>query len=137
VAGRGPAPKANRQRPRDEKRRARGAPKVTKGVGWQYGARPKPPAGLMPASKTTWSTWFSSWYAANWTPSDLPQLRVAIRIFDQVERGEFTRTQELRLWCDTLGITPKGQQDRRWKPPEVEAGAEPIPDYYGGLKAVE
>ena len=36
----------------------------------------------------------------------------------QVERGEFQRAAELRLSMDTYGITPKGQQDRRWARPD-------------------
>jgi hypothetical protein len=38
-------------------------------------------------------------------------------VYDQVERGEFQRAGELRLQMDTYGITPKGQQDRRWARP--------------------
>lgn len=64
-----------------------------------------------------------SWFAAHWTPSDLPGLRQLIRIYDQVERGEFQRANELRLQMDTYGITPKGQQDRRWAPPKSQEGA--------------
>lgn len=71
-----------------------------------------------------WTTWMESWVAAHWTPTDLPGLRQLIRIYDQVERGEFQRATELRLGMDTYGITPKGQQDRRWVAPEVEV-AEP------------
>jgi hypothetical protein len=63
-----------------------------------------------------------AWFAAHWTPEDLPGLRQLIRLYDQVERSEFQRAAELRLQMDTYGITPKGQQDRRWtrpKPDEV------------------
>lgn len=61
-----------------------------------------------------------AWFAAHWTPADLPGLRTLIRIYDQVERGEFQRANELRLQMDTYGITPKGQQDRRWARPSDE-----------------
>lgn len=84
------------------------------GVGWQHGTPPDAPDGLMPASNEAWSTWMAAWFAAHWTPSDLPGLRQLIRLYDQVERGEFQRASELRLQMDTYGITPKGQQDRRW-----------------------
>jgi hypothetical protein len=76
----------------------------------------------MPASQTAWSTWFRAWWAAHWTPDDLPALRQLIRLYDQVERGEFQRAAELRLSMDTYGITPKGQQDRRWTRPEKPEG---------------
>jgi hypothetical protein len=58
-----------------------------------------------------------AWFAAHWTLDDLPGLRTLIRLYDQVERGEWPRATELRLSMDTYGITPKGQQDRRWARP--------------------
>lgn len=61
-----------------------------------------------------------SWVAAHWSPDDLPGLRQIIRLYDQVERDEFVRMTELRLLMDTYGITPKGQQDRRWSPPKAD-----------------
>jgi hypothetical protein len=76
----------------------------------------------MAASFNAWDTWMKSWVAAHWTPTDLPGLRQLIRLYDQVERGEFVRATELRLGMDTYGITPKGQQDRRWSPPDEGAG---------------
>jgi hypothetical protein len=62
----------------------------------------------------------TSWFAAHWGPADLPGLNHVIRLYDQVQRGEFQRSAELRLSMDTYGITPKGQQDRRWKPPSEQ-----------------
>ena len=107
------------------------------GVGWQHGAVPEPPEGLMPASVVAWSTWMGAWFAAFWSPADLPGLRQLVRLYDQVERGEFQRASELRLQMDTYGITPKGQQDRRWKPPVVEApAAGSSGGRYSHLKAV-
>lgn len=84
--------------------------------GWQHGDVPECPEGLMPASQNAWAVWLTAWFAAFWSPDDLPGLRTLIRVYDQVERGEFQRAAELRLQMDTYGITPKGQQDRRWKP---------------------
>jgi hypothetical protein len=72
------------------------------------------------ASRDAWTTWLAAWFASHWTPDDLPGLRQVIRLYDQVERGEFQRASELRLQMDTYGITPKGQQDRRWAPPKPE-----------------
>ena len=59
-----------------------------------------------------------AWFAVHWTPEDLPGLRQLVRTYDQVERNEFQRGPELRLLMDTYGITPKGQQDRRWAAPK-------------------
>ena len=110
--------------PKDDRVRrappARGDFVNAEAVGWQHGDSPAPPDGLMPASVEAWSTWMGAWFAAFWTPSDLPGLRQLVRLYDQVERGEFQRAAELRLQMDTYGITPKGQQDRRWRPPKPE-----------------
>jgi len=122
MAGRGPAPSKSRRRANEPER---GEWSPASGVGWQHGEVPVPPGGLMPASVMAWETWLSAWFAAHWSPADLPGLRHLIRLYDQVERGEFQRSTELRLGMDTYGITPKGQQDRRWAPP-VEEKAAPV-----------
>jgi hypothetical protein len=119
MAGRGPVPKTGRQNKYDV--RLRGDPHAVDGVGWQHGDQPPPPPKLLKVSQETWGIWLSSWFAAHWTPADVPGLRQVIRLWDQVERGEFTRASELRLAMDTYGITPKGQQDRRWLPPKDDA----------------
>lgn len=140
MAGRGPAPKPKAQR-RTAHVPQRGEYVATPGTGWQFGEVPAPPAKLLTASRTAWTTWMGSWVAAHWTPTDLPGLRQVIRLYDQVERGEFTRATELRLLMDTYGITPKGQQDRRWAAPKLEeAPAAPADGStsgrYGHLKVV-
>ena len=91
---------------------------------WE-GEQPAAPDGLMPASVTAWETWFSAWFSAFWKPEDLPQIRSMVRLYDQVERGEFQRHPELRLMMDTYGVTPKGRQDRRWAPPLEAEPAKP------------
>jgi hypothetical protein len=77
-------------------------------TGWQHGDVPAPPAGLLKASQKAWATWMGAWFAAHWTPGDLPGLWVVIGLYDRVERGEFHRSAEWRMWADTYGITPKG-----------------------------
>jgi hypothetical protein len=101
----------------------RGEWQPTEDVGWQHGDTPAAPEGLMPASDEAWRIWMGAWFAAHWTPDDLPGLRTLVRLYDQVERGEFQRANEVRLQMDTYGITPKGQQDRRWAPPVKEGAA--------------
>jgi hypothetical protein len=66
---------------------------------------------------TAWRTWGAAWFASFWQPSDLPALRVIASLYDRVERGEFVRSAELRMWSDSFGITPRGRQSLRWKPP--------------------
>ena len=121
MAGRGPAPKSDRRRVNAP---ARGE-WATAEPGWQHGEIPDPPDGLLEASRVAWVTWMESWFAGHWLPADLPALRQVIRLYDQVERGEFQRSAELRMSMDTYGISPKGQQDRRWAPP-AEAEGEPV-----------
>lgn len=133
----GPAPSKTRRR---RNAPARGDWKATPGIGWQHGAIPAPPDGLMEATRSTWTTWCQSWVASHWTPSDLPGLRLVAKLYDQVERGEFVRMAELRQLMDSYGITPKGQQDRRWTPPEAEVkppAAAPVQtSRYAGLRVV-
>jgi len=134
MAGRGRAPKEDRVNHHDL---VRGDVQQADAASWK-GDVPAMPDGLMPASVDAWNTWFGSWFAAFWTAADLPGIRQMIRLYDQVERGEFQRAGELRLTMDTYGVTPKGQQDRRWKPPVVaKAGEAPkATERYGKLRAV-
>ncbi len=132
MAGRGRAPKDERVNASDVP--TRGEPQPAATDKWA-GEIPDPPDGLMQASTDAWATWFSAWFSAFWLPSDVPALRQMIRLYDQVERGEFQRATELRLLMDTYGVTPKGQQDRRWKPPIAEP-AKVRGSAYSHLKAV-
>jgi hypothetical protein len=79
---------------------------------------PPAPGGLLDLSLATWETWFKAWWAGHWTTDDLPGLRLVIRLYDRVARGDVRRLGELRQLMDSYGITPKGQQDRRWLRPE-------------------
>lgn len=137
MAGRGAAPKSPSQRT-NHHAPGRGEWQTAPGVGWQHGEVPDPPDGLKSESLEAWSTWMGAWYAAFWTPVDLPGLRTMVMLFDQVQRGEFQRSSELRLQMDTWGVTPKGQQDRRWAPPLVEEPAQrPVRRSGVSLKAVK
>ena len=138
MPGRGPAPKPNRRR---RNKPVRGEWRATPGIGWQHGELPVPPDGLKDVSLWAWTAWFQAWFAAHWTPDDLPGLRVVIRLYDEVERGEFTRATELRQMLDNYGITPKGQQERRWERPKpveppVKTAETEADDPYSHLRAV-
>lgn len=122
MAGRGPAPKASAER-RNHHEPQRGEWTPAVGVGWQHGEIPSPPDGLLEVSRLAWETWMGSWFAAHWSSEDLPGLVTIVLLYDQVQRGEFQRANELRLQMDTYGITPKGQQDRRWARPSEEKAA--------------
>jgi hypothetical protein len=117
----GGAPSLNPKDPSQRRRRnepERGEIKHATDRGWQHGAVPAAPPKLLKASVEAWNVWFGAWFAFFWTPEDVPGLRHLVRLYDQVERGEFHRAGELRLEMDGYGITPKGQQDRRWRPPK-------------------
>lgn len=130
----GPAPQEERRR-RNEP--GRGEWRRPEGWGWQHGKVPSMPAHLLGASRDAWRVWFGAWFAAFWTPEDVPALRQMVRLYDQVERGEFQRHSELRLMMDTMGVTPKGQQDRRWRPPvEGESVSVVGESRYGHLRDV-
>lgn len=116
------------------------------GHGWQHGDVPtaqiEGSRALSPAALEVWDTWMASWAASNWTRSDVPGLRLAIALLDRTLRyiedemtwkqnddGTWTAARKQNPWpdlfraLDSYGITPKGQQDRRWVAPEepVEA----------------
>ncbi len=118
MAGRGQPPKIQRRNKSDKPQR--GDWKPTMAQRWQHGEIPDPPDGLKVETIKAWRTWFGAWFASNWMPHDLPGLETTILLYDQVRRGEFQRATELRLSMDNYGITPKGQQDRRWAPPKDE-----------------
>jgi hypothetical protein len=137
MAGRGRPPKEDRVNHHDL---VRGAATAAATEAW-VGEIPELPEGMMPASVEAWNVWFRAWFSAHWTVDDVPGLRQLIRLYDQVERGEFQRAGELRIQMDTYGITPKGQQDRRWKAPTAPtpAGSLPAPTgtgkRYGHLRS--
>jgi hypothetical protein len=115
----GPAPAEHRQRTNEP---ARGDWQAAPGVGWQHGDIPPCPARGEAAAET-WRGWFTDWYASHWRPGDLPNLRLIIKLWARADSGKATGAErsELRQLMDSYGITPKGQADRRWKPPATTA----------------
>lgn len=138
MPGRGPAPTENRRR-RNEP--ARGDWKPAEGAGWQHGPVPSPPTKMTKATRDAWQAWFTAWYAAHWTEDMLPGLRQVARLYDACERGALQRHSELRMAMDTYGMTPKGQQDRRWKAPPKEkpetSEAKVVTGRWGDLKVAD
>jgi hypothetical protein len=134
----GPAPAKTRRR---RNAPARGEWQPTTAIGWQHGEIPEPPDGLVAASRIAWDTWFRAWFAARWSPDDLPGLRLVIGWFDIVQRGNVKAndvTALVRL-MDTYGITPAGQQARRWEAPkedEIPTAPAAKAQRYGHLRPV-
>lgn len=113
----GPPPKVDRRR---RNKPASGEWKPAPGSGWQHGDIPPAPDGLLAASRATWDAWFRGWWAANWSPDYLTQIRKAIQLYDATERGDFKAITELRQWMDGIGVTFKGQQMLHWQPPKAD-----------------
>jgi hypothetical protein len=138
MAGRGFAPKETGRRGHDPL--VRGDWQAVPAVGWQHGDVPAPPRPLSKAAIETWHAWFGSWFAAHWTPEDLPVLRMVIKLYARTLSGTATGSErsEFRQLADSYGITPKGQQDRRWKRPEAAPAATPemTPTPYAHLSVV-
>ncbi len=134
MAGHGLPPKLPSQR-RRRNPPTRGEYSAVAAIGWQHGPIPKPPSGLGTEARLAWSTWMASWVAAHWHPGDLPQLRVLVRLFDQVSTGVASTSliSETRSWMDGYGITPKGQQDRRWVAPKASDASGSDANPYGRL----
>lgn len=141
MPGRGANPKPAAER-RTRHKPVRGEYASAPGVGWQHGQIPDPPDGLLAASRDAWQTWMRAWFAAHWTPDDLPILRQVVRLFDTIERNDASAAEltQYRQLLDSYGITPKGQQDRRWTRPKADdprPGIEPKADSpYRGLALV-
>src|SRR3954447_21424268 len=69
---------------------ARGDWRPSPDRGWQHDL-PEPPPGLLTSSVVVWESWFKAWWAGNWTQDDLPQLKLVIRLWDRVHRGDIKR----------------------------------------------
>lgn len=117
MAGTGPAPAPDRRRSNVP---ARGEWTPAPGVGWQHGDIP--PCPVKGQAAKTWETWFKAWWAVHWTPDDLPNLGLVIKLWSRVNAGKASGSErsELRQLMDSYGLTPKGRQDRRWTPPKAD-----------------
>jgi hypothetical protein len=133
MAGRGPAPKDPSQR-RRANAPARGEwvdlpplkepvlPElpVTGGAQWH------------PETVEMWTAWRADPVSAQWSEADVAYALQTIRLMDAG-----APPNELRLRMDSLGLTPKGKRDLRWRlvseAPAVEA---PRPAGERALRAV-
>jgi hypothetical protein len=157
MAGRGPAPKPERRR---RNKPTRGEIQPTPVLGWQHGPIPPPPNGVHAETIAAWQAWMTGWWASHWLPNDLPALEHIARLFElcrsyaedpyvekSTRKGDTiyvlkpNPSAEWRQLADSYGITPKGQQDRRWAPPKEDkkpaAAASPAKvGRYAHLRAV-
>lgn len=139
MAGRGRPPKDATVR-RNKAAPIRGEWQAVPGTGWQHGPIPDVPDGVHADTARAWNVWMRSWFAAHWTPDDLPGLEHLAALHSEVRLAfhePFIETEnprggvalvrrpspvtELRQMLDNYGVTPKGQQDRRWTPPAADS----------------
>ncbi len=124
MAGTGPAPKAPSER--------RGHVAPTRG---EWVALPAPFSDFpsLPARTPRWSArtrrawlaWWSDPASTQWGPGDLDLLEHLADVFEVWTRERRSPlAAEVRQVRDSLGLTPKGKQDRRWK---VSAPGEVVP----------
>jgi hypothetical protein len=108
MAGRGPAPKLPGQR------RRYGQPARSEWVDLKPLEQPVlgPPHGKWsPNAKRAWRAWSQDPVTSQWGSSDVFLAKELARLYDVLAPNE----QRLRM--DTLGLSPKGKRDLRWRTP--------------------
>lgn len=65
----------------------------------------------------TWEAWRNDPVTATWSPADRAYAMDTILIHQMVygPEGDVARANELRLRMDSLGLTPKGKRDLRYR----------------------
>lgn len=140
MAGRGPAPKANRQRRAEPTRGdwvdlaplARAIlpslPKRQKGTG-TWSSR----------TKTAWAAWRKDAVTAQYSFADIQAaVDLAFLYEDWVREPSVGLANEIRQRQDRLGLNPKGKRDLRWRVSEpAEVIDMPVPKRERRLRAVE
>jgi len=77
--------------------------------------QPYPKGGYSAQAKAAWKKWWSSPMAAYWDVSDLDTVELLLRMADKaVDDPAAALATQIRLYKDTLGLTPKGRRDLRW-----------------------
>jgi hypothetical protein len=111
MAGRGPAPK--------EGRRRANAPARGDWVDLSPLEHPVLPplpdlegAEWAAGTLATWDAWMSDPVSAQWSPSDVAYALDTILLHNVMTPGS---ASEVRLRMDSLGLTPKGKRDLRWR----------------------
>lgn len=133
-AGAPPAPPGHAKRPDMQKQGWR----VAKPGGWQHGKRPAAPRGLTDIGKKAWRTWIDAWWASFYTPDDLPNLELAVALYDKAMQGDDKATSRYQTLADKLGLTPYGRNQLRWWPPEgdeAKRDADPVSDDLAARRA--
>ena len=129
MAGRGPAPKPPEQR-RRYNQPARNEWVELKPLGKPaLGALPRRTAHEGPWSsrtKAAWAAWRQDPATGMYGPAEIQAMIDLAYVYERWVRDETAAlAAELRQRQDILGLSPKGKQDRRWRPPSTGAVEEP------------
>lgn len=135
MAGRGPAPKANRQR--------RGEPLRGEWVDLPPLERtvlPALPAGdWSQRTRDAWAAWSKDPVTAQYSDADIQASIDLAYVYEQwVKEPTIAIAAEIRQRQDRLGLNPKGKRDLRWRVKEpAEVVEMPAPKQQRRLRAVE
>lgn len=119
MAGKGPPPKdgGQRRRQNDPARgdwtelRADDKPKVPK-----LPARGRGRGAWSPRTRRAWTRWWSDPVAKMWGEADEDLVEHLADVYEEwVRTSTASLAAETRQLRDSLGLTPKGRQDRRWR----------------------
>lgn len=126
MAGKGPPPKQGSTRRRSNKPARGDWVVLTRHVEKVPPLpRPYPKGGWSPQAKRAWKAWWSSPMAAMWDESDRDTVELLLAMVHEVhETMTGAITTQIRMFKESLGLTPKGRQDRRWVMPR-EMSQEP------------
>ena len=78
-----------------------------------------------------WEAWRADPVTTQWSPADIAFATQTARLMDAG-----APPNELRLRMDSLGLTPKGKRDLRWRLVEAPAVEAPVPVGERQLRAV-
>lgn len=119
MAGRGPAPKA------PEQRRRRNEPTAGEWITIPLDRRPKAPpmpargkgrGQWSPRTRRAWKAWWADPVSSQWSDADRDLVEHLADVYEAWGRDPMpTAASEIRQLRDSLGLSPKGRQDRRWR----------------------
>ena len=78
-----------------------------------------PRGGWSTPAKKEWSRWWASPMAHMWDETDSSNLEMLLLMIDEWWSNPTAAAfAQIRQMKDSLGLTPKGRQDRRWRLPD-------------------
>jgi hypothetical protein len=130
MAGRGPAPKAADQRRRSN------APTAGEWTELQADGRRKVPTlpargkgrgAWSPRTRAAWKSWWRDPVSGMWGEADADLVLHLADLYEEwVREPKAALASEVRQVRDSLGLTPKGRQDRRWRITKPRGPAEVV-----------